>query len=311
VIDALHAFAGGLWAIVRAPLLVAGVLLVTVASAAPFGALLAERLQASLAMQPPLEAWQGDIDPEWWAEFREHAAGLEATFTPAILGVAAPLDHLSAVLDGTLPPLAVLGPVAVAVLVWAFLWGGILDRFSRGRAAGPLGFVAAAWRHTAGLAVVSVVAAFLALVLYVTLHPLLFGPVYGWLSGQVSSEPAAFAWRVVLYAVFGSALAVVSLIADYSRIYLVSGRARQVVAALQLGIAFVSARLAAVLTLALLSGGLFVALLAAYGAIDIAGGTRVGGWRAVAIGQAYIVGRLALRLAAAASQVKLFQGPRW
>jgi hypothetical protein len=63
----------------------------------------------------------------------------------------------------------------------------------------------------------------------------------------------------------------------------------------------------AVAVLYLLTGLLVVALLTVYGVTEAYGGTRVGGWRAVLIGQAYVVGRLALRLTFAASEVRLFQ----
>jgi hypothetical protein len=60
-------------------------------------------------------------------------------------------------------------------------------------------------------------------------------------------------------------------------------------------------------TLYLLTAVLLAAMLIAYGTGEIYGGTRLGGWRAVAIGQAYIVGRLALRLVLAASEVRLYK----
>jgi len=54
---------------------------------------------------------------------------------------------------------------------------------------------------------------------------------------------------------------------------------------------------------------LFIVLLAvamaAYGVGELYGGSRVGGWRAVAIGQAFIALRLALRLSLVAAQVRL------
>ena len=102
--------------------------------ALPFAVALGSRLQASLASQPPVALSETEIDPEWWQEFRAQARGLEATFTPAVLGFAAPLDSISAVLDGRRPPLPVLGPLALSIVLWAFLWGGILRRFDAGNA---------------------------------------------------------------------------------------------------------------------------------------------------------------------------------
>ena len=73
------------------------------------------------------------------------------------------------------------------------------------------------------------------------------------------------------------------------------------------GVRFVRRHRGTVVTLYLLTGALFVALLVVYGAIEIYGGSRVGGWRGVAVGQAYIVARLAIRLTFGASEVRLFR----
>ena len=62
-----------------------------------------------------------------------------------------------------------------------------------------------------------------------------------------------------------------------------------------------------VFALYLAAGLLFVLLLAAYGAIDIAGGVDVGGWRGIVIAQAYIVARIVVRLTFAASELRLYR----
>ena len=51
---------------------------------------------------------------------------------------------------------------------------------------------------------------------------------------------------------------------------------------------------------------MFATVTIAYGTLEIYGGSQVGGWRAIAIGQAYIVMRLTIRLIAAASELRLF-----
>jgi hypothetical protein len=66
---------------------------------------------------------------------------------------------------------------------------------------------------------------------------------------------------------------------------------------------FIRARRAAVVSLYLLTGALFVSLFLVYGLID----QRTGGWRGVIVGQAFIFGRILLRLTTAASEVRLVQ----
>lgn len=306
MIRATRSLADGLWTVARAPALVAGVLLVTLASVVPFGLMLGTRLQTALANQPPVSRGSGEIDPEWWLEFRAHATGLEATFTPTVIGFAAPLDNLSALLDGTPRPLALAGPVALGGLVWAFLWGAILHRFSQRRALSIRECGAAAIRHGPRLVVISLAAALVYLALYLTVHAWLFGPVYEWLASQAASERNAFVWRVGLYAVFGVPLAAVSLMVDYARVALVTAAAPSLREAFSMSRRFVGSHLPAALTLYLLVGILFVLLLTTYGAAETFGGTRFGGWRGILLGQAYIVARLCLRLVLAASEVRLF-----
>ena len=305
--SAVRALADGLAMVARAPALVAGVAVVTFLSVAPFGAMLAARLQASLDQQPPVALESVEIDAEWWMEFRAHARGLDLTFTPTVIGFAAPLDNLSALLDGSARPLALAGPVAVAVGVWAVLWGGLLSRFGRRRGTGLLAFVAAGFRHAPRLAAISIGAAVVNLLLYLTVHAALFGWLYERLAAHAPTERDAFLIRLGAYALFGLLLSGVAAIAAFTRVRVVVAGDRSVAEAVVNAAAFVREHALAVAALCALVGALFVALLAGYGVTEVMGGSRVGGWRAVGLGQAYIVARLFLRLACGASEVCLFQ----
>ena len=66
-------------------------------------------------------------------------------------------------------------------------------------------------------------AAFIIVVLYLTVHALLFGPVYRMLVSSGATERDAFLVRVVLYVVFLAPLALVGLVADYARVSAVAG----------------------------------------------------------------------------------------
>lgn len=307
---AVRSLAAGLWLVLRAPILVAVVVVITMAAAAPFGAILGSKLQESLANQPPIPLGSGEIDAEWWAEFRAHAQGLAATFTPTVIGFAAPLDNLSAILDADRRPLAIIGPVILTALIWAWLWGGIIHRFTVGRGVSAREFVSAASAHAPRFVVVSAAAAVAQLALYLTIHPVLFGPVFNALVANTDSERTAFFIRIGLYVVFGIPLVLVTLAADYTRVGLVVTGPSPIRGAFTTGINFIRRHLGSVLVLYVLTGLLFVALLVFYGAGEIYGGSRVGGWRGVLIGQAYIVARLVIRLTFAASEVQLFKSLR-
>jgi hypothetical protein len=93
-VSPLRALLLGITDVLRAPWLLIAVAAITLLTAAPFAGVLDSRLQQSLSVQPQVSLDETEIDPEWWMEFREHARGLEATFTPAVLGFAATLDGI-------------------------------------------------------------------------------------------------------------------------------------------------------------------------------------------------------------------------
>lgn len=297
------ALRGGIADVLAAPFIVAVSMAALLVIAVPFGVVLGSRLQASLSHQPPVAQGASEIDPEWWQEFVEHAEGLAATFTPMILGFAAPLDNFSSLLDGTHRPVIIFVPIVLAILVWAFIWGGALDRFARGR--DGTGF----WRAGGGtllpFAAISALAGGVVLLLYYTVHPLLFGPIASMV--QPMDERTAFAARVVLYVMFGSLLVAVSLCADYARVRIVLAPHLTVMQAIGDSWRFVRAQVALVLSLYLLTGALLVVVLIAYGTLEAYGGSRVGGWRAIAIAQCYIIIRIVIRLAFGASEIRLYR----
>jgi hypothetical protein len=302
----LRALLLGLRDVLRAPLVVIAIAVVMLVIALPFAAVLQSRLQDSLSVQPHVSIADTEIDPEWWMEFRQHARGLAATFTPAVLGFAATLDGLSAVLDGRAPQAAIVAPIALSIVAWAFLWGGVLQRFREGRGIGLGGFVRGGRAHVLSFIAIAIVAAIVNVVLYLTLHSILFGPVHAALVAMTSTERDAFFVRVLLYLVFFAPVALVGLVADYARVAAVAAGKGSPMDALRAGAAFVRTHAAAVLALYVITGAGFVLVTIAYGTLEIYGGSRVGGWRAVAIGQAYVLVRLGIRLAFAASELRLF-----
>ena len=303
MIAAVRALFAGVSMVARAPLLLVSLSVVTFIAALPFGLVLGERLRTALAHQPAIDLKAEEIDPEWWMEFRAHARGLEATFTPTVLGFAAPLDNLSALLDASPRPLVLAGPVLLYGVLWAFLLGGVLERFNQGGGIGLRGFCAAGLRRWPRFLLIGIAAGSMSWLLFLTVHAWLFGPVYEWLAANASSERNAFFWRVALYLAFGALLMIVTLVADYTRVSVVSAGAATLGDAVESSVRFIRRHLTAVVALYLLTGVLFTSLLVAYGLVD----RRFGGWRAVVVGQAYIVARLAIRLTFAASELRLFK----
>lgn len=299
------ALGGGLVRVISSPLIVAAAIVAMLVIAVPFAVFVGSEVQSALSNQPPISRDAGEIDPEWWFEFREHAGGLAATFTPTIIGFAAPLDNLSALLDGSDRPLVLLIPYLIAIVVWSFLWGAALERFAHGTS--RAGFFAAGARTFARFLAISVIAAVVLTLLYFTLHPLLFDVVAPNLEASASTERTAFMLRSVSYFLFGAALVTLSLVADYARIAIVEGAAVSAVDAVRESARFVRRHASSTIALYVLTGLLFVALLVVYGYVDVRGGSRVMGWRGIAIAQAYIVARLVIRLTFGASEIRLYR----
>jgi hypothetical protein len=293
--------------VLRAPLLFVAVVLVTIATAIPFAAVVGAELESALAAERVSGDSPAEIDAEWWQEFEAHATGLVATFTPQILGFAAPLDALSGLLDGERRPLVLFVPIVAYALVWAFLWGGILERYSAGRRLGAGAFVRACARSFPLFVAIGAAAALATIALYFTVHALLFGPVFARVAASAPGERAAFFWRLGFYAVFATMLMAVNAIAELSRVHVVTVRERRSIAAVGRAVRFLRAHAGAVALLYIVNFVLFAALFGLYGVVDLYGGARVGGWRGVAIGQAYIFGRLFIKLLFAASLVVLVQ----
>jgi hypothetical protein len=301
----MGALFGGLRDVLRAPAIIIVAVVAMMLIGVPFAVTLGMRLRESVSHQQPVPQGASEIDAEWWQEFVEHADGLAATFTPMILGFAAPLDNLSSFIDGTHRPLILMIPIATAMLIWAFIWGAALDRFASGLSRRRIWH--AGRRTLLPFTAISVLAAALVLVLYYTVHPLLFGLLAPRMQLSLGGGTSAFAGRVGLYLIFGALLVTISLVADYARVCLALAPNQSVATSIHDSWRFVSKHPGAVLGLYAATGALVVVLLALYGAIEIVGDSRVGGWRGIAIAQAYIIARVVIRLAFGASELRLFR----
>lgn len=301
----LRALGGGLMQVLVSPLVVIAALVAMLAAAVPFALVVGSELQTALSNQQPINLDAGEIDPDWWVEYRNHADGLAATFTPSIIGFAAPLSNLSAMLDAEDQPLVLLIPYLLAIVVWAFLWSAALERFAHGSTRS--GFFKAGARMFMRFVLISAIAAVAVLVLYWTLYPLLFGVVAPMFETLATTERSAFIIRIVMYVIFGAFLGLIGLIADYARVSVVLDGIDSPLGAVGAGAVFVRRHFGSVVTLYVLTGLLFVALLIVYGYVDVYGGSRVGGWRGIAIAQAYIIARVVIRLTFSASEVRLYR----
>ncbi len=304
-----QALRDGIQRVVRAPAIVAGVWVLTLLVSLPLALGLRTMIAQHLGGSVAAETAASGVNYEWWQEFSDQAAGLGVTFTPTIVGFGAVLDNLSAFLDNERRPVVIVGAAAAYVVLWLFLAGGIIDRFARDRATRAHGFFAACGVFFFRFLRLGVVMGLVYGFLFRYLHPWLFERLYPGMVRDVAVERTAFLARLVLYVVFGVVLAACNLLFDYAKVRAVVEDRRSMLGALLAAIRFVRRNYRAAVVLYVADVGLFLAVVAAY-AVVAPGAGRAGlaAWLGFGVGQAYILGRLIVKLVFWSSETALFQG---
>jgi hypothetical protein len=299
-----RAFTEGVGRVRRAPALIIGVWLSTLAIALGPAVVLRDQLEAHLGSSLMADAAAIGVNFDWWNEFLAQASGLGRTFVPAIIGFAAVLDNLSRLADANpLPPaLAVL--VGVQLLWSLFLAGGLLDRLARDRAIGAAAFFSACGVWCGRLLRLALIAGPIYFLLFGAVHEWLFDGLYPRWTRDVTEERQAFFIRAGLYFVFTALVCAVNLVFDYAKIRAVVEDRRSMIGALLAGWRFVRRHPGKVAGLYAANLGLAAAAAAAYYALAPGAGY---GFLAFAVGQLYIVARVFVRLQFMASQTALFQ----
>lgn len=296
------------WKRVRsAPALLLGVYVTTFVLALPLAitmrGLLRTHLGASLAAERVAEG----VNYDWWQEFSSQATGIGSTFSPTIIGFAATLDNISNLLDGQRENAPFAGTLAMYLLAWTFLAGGIIDRYARQRPTRAAGFFAASGVHFFRLLRLAIVAGAAYWWLFGYVHPWLF---LEWLPDQTRTmavERNAFAWRLALYILFGVLLVIVNVIFDYAKIRIVVEDRRSALGALSAATRFVWRQRGRVAGLYALNSLAFLIVIAIWAAIDPGAQGRLALWVGFVAGQLYLLVRLALKLQFLASETAVFQ----
>lgn len=301
------AWRDGVHRVNRAGLLLAAVWLMTVLISLPMMLVLRGMIAQHLGDSLAADTASTGVNYEWMQEFADQASGVGVTFKPTIIGFGAVLDNLSAFLDVSSRPLVVIAVAAAYIGLWLFIAGGVIDRLARNRAVRANGFFAASgvyfWR-------------FLRLgVLQLVVYGLLFGPVHDFLFDRVyrqathemSVERSAFGVRFGLYLIFLVLVGAANVIFDYAKIRAVVEDRRSMLSALGGAIRFVR-RNGAALGLYLLNVTIFLLCVAAYAVVAPgAGDSGAAVWMGFAIGQAYLLVRLWIKLVFWGSETSLFQ----
>jgi hypothetical protein len=290
-----------------APLVLVGACALSQLVALPLSFVLGDMIEAHLGRSLAAETAASGTDYAWWQEFSAQATGLGTTFVPSVAGFGAVLDNLSEVADNQPMAATVAGVTTAWLLVWAFVSGGILDRYARGRPTRTAGFFAACGRHFGRFLRLGVLALLAYAVLFEVVHPWLFETLYPRLTRGLTVERWAFLIRLGAYAIFGVLLIATNLGFDYARIRLVVEDRRSATGALLAGARFVRQHRAAV-RLYILNGAGYLCLVLAY-ALVAPGfpGSGVRLWLTLAVGQLYVLMRHYVKLVFYASETAYVQ----
>jgi hypothetical protein len=145
-------------------------------------------------------------------------------------------------------------------------------------------------------------------ILFGPVHELLFDALYPWATREWTVERNAFFLRLALYAVFGGALVSFNIWLDYAKVRAVVEDRRSMIGALVAACRFIGRHPGRTVGLYLSDSLLFVAVVTVYAAFAAdAGRTGWTMWVAFAFSEAYLLGRIWVRLVFYASEVSLFQ----
>jgi len=292
--------------VARFPTGLLALLLATSAATLPAAAMLASSIEEQLGDSLTASTVASGVDLRWWDEFSAQAG--TRSFSPAIIGGAAPVSTFADLLDGNGPPVEVLGALSLGLLVWTFLSGGLLDRYARRRRTGARGFFGACGVFFFRFLRLGLLAGMAYAFLLGPAHAWLFDTVYPWVTRETSVERTAFLWRLIFYAIWLTPVLLVNLVVDYAKVRAVVEDRHSVIGAAVAAGRFIARHPAAVAKVYGANATIAAVVLLAY--IVIAPDGRGGDWRllaALAVGGAYLLARLAVRLAFLTSAMALLE----
>jgi hypothetical protein len=280
---------------------------VAVAAAALPGALAVRAaLERQLGASQLASAVAGGVELDWWHEFSQR--GAPASFRLSIIGGAGPVSTYSGLLDGEGPPAGLGAAILAAGLAWLFLSGGILDRYARRRRVGARGFFGTCGVFFFRFVRLALMTALAYALMAGPVHAWLFDVVYPWVTRDTTVERTAFLWRVAFYVIWIVPLLLVNVTADYAKVRAVLEDRHSMMGAILSALRFIRRHPTDVAAVYAVNAALAGVVLLVY--LLLAPDGRGGDWRllaVLAIGAAYLVARLATRLAFLASAMALVE----
>jgi hypothetical protein len=291
--------------------------------ALPLAALLARDLRHTDAAANMTYAF----DYGWWSAWHDAQKGWTASFAPDILGTGFAFKNVDLLLRGELPVRlfaakaeegeeegprgldpVILGLGVAYLVAQTFLAGGLLGVFRNPQG----GWTVRGLLHGAGFYFGRLLrVAGLALVGFWLVYRLA-GPFSRWVDARALdavSESAALVWSLSRYALLLAGLAFVHMLSSYAKVIVAVEERSSAVLAFVSALGFCLRNLRRAAGQYVVVAALAVLLLLVWKALDA--GVDTVGYRTQAVtlvlGQAFLLGRIGLRLALLASQVALFR----
>lgn len=299
------------------PGLVALVLLANLALALVLAVPLSMQLEGDLANRGASSGMMYGFDYDWWTEWSERQEGPSSALSPGLLGTGFAFRNLELLLQGALPAglfarggraldPTILGVGAVYLLLQVFLTGGLLGVFRSPRG----GWTARGLVHGSGfyfgrMLRVSLLALGAAGLVFAVNAP--FARRVDDLAREAVSGRTALALVLGRYALLLLALVFVHMVSSHAKVLVVREERLSAGLAFLSSLGFCARNLFAALGQYVVVGAAGAALLVVFGALDAR--LAVVGWRsqlvALALFQAFVAARIALRLGLLASQLEL------
>ncbi len=283
----------------------AGVLAAMMIATAPAAIALQGAIQTYLGSSAVASRVAARIDLAWWEEFQ---AAAPASFTPDIVGGAAPLANYSGLLDGAGPPADVVFVLAGALALLLFLTGGVLERLARRRRLGSRVFFGACGTWFFRLVRLTLIVGIAYLVLLGPVHEWLFDDVFPWLTRETTVERTAAIWRALLYGIWLLPLVAINLLSDYAKVRLVIEDRHSVIGALIAAARFVRRHPLQALGVYAINALIAAVVFVVY--VALAPGGAGGDWRLLLVllaGITYLAVRVAVRAAFLGGAMALFE----
>jgi hypothetical protein len=279
--------------------------------AIPLTMVMSDQIEASIGGSLIHEKLRAGFDIDWYEEFAHAANDLGKTFSPAVIGVGPFLSNLEAWLDGNLfSPYAGIAGLGIGYMVlWAFLLGGILDRFAHGETSWTMErFFSASGRYFLRFLLLMACSWIFYLFVLALISPGLFAVLANATRDTTAEQPVFFLTAGV-YLVVALLMGFVNMVFDYAKIETVLNGQRNMLAVMRQGFLFVFSRPGKTFGLYIALAIVALLFLGVYSLLAPGAGQASGFAISLAflVGQAYLIIKLMMRLTFFGGQMSLYE----